>query len=623
MGMPDSVLGDLSYGQPFRDMSEEDLAWLGSRLLKRSFAAGEVVIDVGGPASGLFFISRGSVLLEVEPGQCVVAELVTGECFPLEALTPGSVVSSRFRAGRDVLCQELCAADLFALSERSDVFREFCRKRAEATRAREKQRTAPTSTRWENLQDELNRPLSAIGRDPALTMKSDATLGQVLAEMQRQNGGRTCVIVNSINEMVGSFGLRDLLERVVRQPIDTSLRISAFMALPLPALPLDAPAYAAAALMAERGCSEVALLDHGKVAGIIDEQHLFEVASLNLGYLSRRLRVADTVGEWINVSRLIAHYARQLIEQGLAATRVTHLVSELSDQLAVRIIASEFSRLELPQGTRWAWLVFGSEGRHEQTLLTDQDNGLVFSVQKGGDLEAARAIFLAASKRINETLAECGQSLCSGGIMAGNPACCLSIDEWTQRFNNWISSPEPEAILNATIFFDFRFLTGHPELTTDLHAELKSQAPESRRFQLLLAGSALQRTPPIGFFRDFRTDDEGMIDLKLGAVAIFVDAARLYALANGSIECATDERFYALSAKGKLNNQEVIAWQKAFAFVQTLRLRVQVEALATGQPVSNRINPYALNELDRRFLLESLRQAAKIQKRMQMDFSQQ
>lgn len=622
--IPTAELGELRFGQPFRDMDEADLAWLNSRLVARRFARGEPILEIGQPAGMLFFISSGSVLLEIEAGKRkrVVAELVTGECFPLEALIPDGVVSSRFRAGHDVVCQQLAAADLFALSERSAVFRKFCRLRVEAARAHQAQRTAPAVEQAKSLEGNLNRPLSAIGYDAVLTMNSDAALGDVLAEMHRQHG-RTCVIVNARKEMVGSFSLRDLLGYVVHHPIDAGVRISKLMALPLPALPLDAPAYAAAALMAERGCNEAALLDDGKVAGIVDEQQLFEVASLNIGYLSRRLKAADVRAEWVSVAQLIAQYARQLVEQGLAATRVTRLVSELSDQLAVRIIAQEFSRLEIPEGTRWAWLVFGSEGRHEQTLVTDQDNGVAFSVPKGADLEAVRGLFLEASQRVNETLAACGYSLCKGGIMAGNPNCCLSVDEWKQKCRTWLLNPEPEAILNASIFFDGRFLTGHRELARIMHKALQSQVPNARRFQLLLAGNALQRTPPIGFFRDFRTDDDGMIDLKLGAVAVFVDAARLYALVHGAAECATDKRFERLSALGKLTKKDVTAWQKAFAFVQTLRLRAQCEALATGQPASNRVNPYALNDLDRRFLLESLRQAAKLQKRMELDFARQ
>lgn len=620
--MKSSVLDELRYGQPFRDMSEADLAWLEGRIVQRSFAAGESIIGIGDPASRLLFIYRGNVRLEVDPDSRIVAELVPGECFPLETLIPGSIVPSRFRAGQNTTCGELSADDLQALIERSEVFREFCSKRADAMRSHEKRRSVASFQHAENLEDELSRPLSAVVYDPALTMRGDATLGSVLTEMHQQDG-RTCLVVNAFNEMIGSFGLRDLLERAVRQPIDTGLRVSSFMAAPFPALPLDAPAYAAVALMAERGCSEVALLHDGKVVGVINEQGLFEAASLNIAALSRHLRAASTLEQWVHVSTLIALYTRQLIEHGLAATRVTRLVSELSDRLTMQIINSEFSKLKLPDGTRWAWLVFGSEGRHEQTLLTDQDNGLVFSLPAGADLEATRRIFLDAAKRINDALAACGYSLCSGGIMAGNPPCCLSVDEWRQKFRNWIAYPEPEAILNATIFFDFRFLTGDASLSTALHKTLAALAPESRRFHLLLAGSALQRTPPIGFFRDFRTDADGMIDLKLGAVAIFVDAARLYSLVHGFMECATDRRFDRLSALGKLEEAGVVAWKKAFAFVQTLRLRMQAEALAAEQPTSNRINPYALNELDRRFLLESLRQAAKLQKRMQLDFSMQ
>lgn len=140
----------------------------------------------------------------------------------------------------------------------------------------------------------------------------------------------------------------------------------------------------------------------------------------------------------------------------------SRIVAQLSDRLAMQIINSEFSKLKLPDGTRWVWLVFGSEGRHEQTLLTDQDNGLVFSLPAGADLEATRRVFLDAAKQINEDLAVCGYFLCSGGIMAGNPPCCLSVDEWRQEFRN------------------------------------------------------------------FRTDGDGMIDIKHGAVAIFVDAARFF-----------------------------------------------------------------------------------------------
>lgn len=140
-GMKSSVLDELRYGQPFRDMSEADLAWLEGRIVQRSFAAGESIIGIGDPASRLLFIYRGNVRLEVDPDSRIVAELVPGECFPLETLIPGSIVPSRFRAGQNTTCGELSADDLQALIERSEVFREFCSKRADAMRSHEKRRS--------------------------------------------------------------------------------------------------------------------------------------------------------------------------------------------------------------------------------------------------------------------------------------------------------------------------------------------------------------------------------------------------------------------------------------------------------------------------------------------------
>jgi signal-transduction protein with cAMP-binding, CBS, and nucleotidyltransferase domain len=81
----------------------------------------------------------------------------------------------------------------------------------------------------------------------------------------------------------------------------------------------------------------------------------------------------------------------------------------------------------------WCWLALGSEGRHEQTFVTDQDNGLIFSAQPTARKPMPYArLFLPFAQEVNQRLADCGFKLCSGQIMAGNPAWCLSHDEWRQ-----------------------------------------------------------------------------------------------------------------------------------------------------------------------------------------------
>lgn len=103
----------------------------------------------------------------------------------------------------------------------------------------------------------------------------------------------------------------------------------------------------------------------------------------------------------------------------------------------------------------------------EQTLTTDQDNGLVFSAADDGEARDLRELFLPFTRAVNQALAECGFPLCDGEVMAGNPRWCLSIAEWQTNFGAWVRTPEPEALLNAAIFFDFRALAGDAALARE------------------------------------------------------------------------------------------------------------------------------------------------------------
>jgi CBS domain-containing protein len=207
--------------------------------------------------------------------------------------------------------------------------------------------------------------------------------------------------------------------------------------------------------------------------------------------------------------------------------------------------------------------------------------------------------------------------------MAGNPECCLSYREWQLKFNKCIQEPTPDSLLKATIFFDFRHLYGETAISDRLRTWLAEAAIGQQRFLHLMAENAKQRTPPLGFFRDFIVDENkdfpGTLDIKL-SVTVLVDAARTYALASGVTRGNTRERLIAAGDLRKWPQSEVNAWADAFSFLQSLRIRHQFELMQNGSKSHNHINPYDLNQLDRKFLLESLRQAGKLQKKLGMDF---
>lgn len=294
------------------------------------------------------------------------------------------------------------------------------------------------------------------------------------------------------------------------------------------------------------------------------------------------------------------------VAAGLGALAVTAILADCSDRLTRRAIELTLPRHRLPP-TEWCWLGLGSEGRGEQTLLTDQDNALLFRASDGREAEAMRERFLPFAREVNQLLAACGLPLCDGGVMAGNAACCLSLDEWQACFARWIRLPQPEALLNVTIYFDFRGLYGALELAAALRREISRLAQGADIFAHMLAELALQTAPPLGRIRDFSAGAGAGMDLKKFGSRLFVDAARCLALAHGVAVASTLERITALVGHGGVAAIDSAAAHGAFATVQELRLRSQLAG--TG----NLSYPDRLDHFSRGGLLLALRQARVLQ----------
>jgi CBS domain-containing protein len=313
-------------------------------------------------------------------------------------------------------------------------------------------------------------------------------------------------------------------------------------------------------------------------------------------------------------------YLHSAVAGGLDGDVATRLVSAFNDRLTSRLIELTARRHRLPP-VSWCWLALGSEGRHEQTFLTDQDNGLIFSA--AGQQEAAplRQLFLPFAQEVNQRLADCGFALCNGQIMAGNPAWCLSVDEWRQQFIDWVRRPEPMALLHASIFFDLRPLYGALELGEQLRTLLLSMTAATPAFLHLMAVNALQAEVPLNFRGELAVDDNDAVDLKKFGSRIFVDAARIFALAAGARAVNTADRLGEAGAAAGLQDNEIATVNAAFGHVLRLRLAQQLAAFAGGEVAGYSLKPAALNEMDRVILREALRQARRLQQRLKLNYS--
>ncbi|MBF0330043.1 MAG: CBS domain-containing protein [Nitrospirae bacterium] len=625
-GSGTKFIAELRRRRPFDRIAEEHLVWLSDRMEEIVISDGTPILTPGGMSDSLYFISSGIVQLEAVASTAdnlkILAELVDGESFPLEALEENRPVFSTFRSKGDTICYVLKKKDFEQFKNMSTVFSEFCKYRSQSFLEQSRRVYRLHFSHQSDDQQRLSQPLMLLMRPNPTVAHFGDSVRTVVALMYEHNED-AAIIIDKDRKPLGIFTMRDLLRKVVVSGGDLNAPIEQVMTPSPETLPVSALGYEAALLLAKDGFHHLILEENGKLAGIVTERDLFNLQRVSLSQITNQINTADTI-EWLKECHRDVHLlAENMLVQGVTADQITQIISSLNDQIVCRVLEIEKKGVEIDD-INICWVAFGSEGRFEQTLTTDQDNGIIFEAPEGTTSDQVRERLLPYAQRVNKSLDEVGFPLCKGNIMASNPECCLSFSEWQKRFQRWISVPTPEALLNASIFFDFRPFAGNPELSDRLRTWLADICIGQNRFFHMLVQNALERTPPVGLFRDFVVEEHedcpNSLDLKNSCITLFVDAARVYALANGVTRSNTKQRLIAAGDIKKWPQSEVNAWADSFSFLQSLRIRQQYELKLNCGKLHNRINPYDLNNLDRKFFLEALRQAGKLQKHLSGDF---
>lgn len=627
--MPDrqSVMQELRCHPPFDAMEPADLEFLAERAVREEYPPGHVIL---GPADGtaqrFFIIARGSVLAEHGISLPDAAgsdwRLSRGECFPVGSLLSHTPVTSSYRALEPTVCYSIGVDEFQQLKNRSPAFGDFVTHRLASLLERSKRVIQHGGARVSEEPTAMDRLLSSLLRRDPVSCRPDASIESALNAMHDRSIG-SMIVTDDAMRPLGIFTLHDVLNRVTLPRRDLAEPISGVMSTDLATLPPQATAYEAALAMVRRGIRHVLVVDQGRLVGVVSEKDLFSLQRVSMRQLSRDIKGAQGLDSLRQFSTEIRQLAESMLVQGVAAEQLTQFIASLNDLLTQRIIDLEFGGEEL-KDIRFCWMALGSEGRFEQTLSTDQDNGIIFEAPPGTRADEVRQRLLPIAVRVNQALDACGFPLCKGDIMASNPGWCLSYDEWQSRFAAWIDSGDPQALLHGSIFFDFRPLHGVSELAQRLRHWLIQHAPANPRFLHQMAENALRNRPPLGLWRDFAVDSGGdhpdTIDLKLNGAALFVDAARIYSLAVGVSHTNTMQRLRAVAPALKISKDELESWIEGFYYIQTLRLRHQHQQHSQGVPMDNRIKPYQLNQLDRSILKEALRQARKLQSRLGLDY---
>ncbi len=466
-----------------------------------------------------------------------------------------------------------------------------------------------------------DRSLRHLVRDEPLIVKPDSTLRDTLFALN-QVGVQAGIVAEQLDAPLGIVTLHDLVEAITLKKADLTDPTFAFMTAAPVSLPADAPAHRARVTMTRARLSHLVLVEpNGRLCGLLAPSNLPGFREGGAAELVERINRADNVDSMARAAAAVRERGHELFISGMGVEALCQWISGLNDLINIRVIEVVADEFDLPP-VSWCWMVFGSEGRLEQAFATDQDNGLIFQPDNESDTHDIRRSLVPFANAVNQALDSCGFVLCPGHIMAGNPTWCLSASEWRGRFGAWMGQPEPEAVLHSTVFFDYRPLYGQDELVDDLQQWLKPLPAEHPRFLRLMTEQALGCSPSLGWFGNFAYDGGNRyphtVDLKTHGARPFVDAARIWALKNGTWSTNTVERLRATGPLTGRTPTATAASVEAFDFVQRLRIQRQ---LAGGEyDEINRVDPTSLTAPQRMMLKEAFKQAKLLQLRLQQEF---
>jgi CBS domain-containing protein len=578
---------------PFVLLPPEALAAAAEDVRRRDLRDGEIVFGAGDRVEGLYLIASGAVEILSPRGERV-SQLGGGEVFGERGLLRNGIAPNGAVARGDTALYMLHRTTFKRLmTEHRDFATFFDRARpALGTDA------APAPSRLI-----ATRVADLMGRDP-LTVDADASVREA-ARLMRDNDV-SCLAVTQGGRLVGILTGGDLADRVIAEALGPETPVSVAMTANPRTLDPSALGFDALLLMTEKGFDHLPVVEFGQIVGMLTSTDLVRREAVSAAFLVADIAKKSRFEDFAEITARIPKLLAQLVGAGVAPYDVGRIVTGVSDALTRRLLHLAEKRLG-PAPVSWLWAACGSQGRREQTGVSDQDNCLI--LDDAYDEAEHGEYFREMAKFVSDGLDAAGYFYCPGDMMATADRWRQPVHVWRQYFMKWILTPNPEAQMLASVMFDLRAVAGTDSLFEGLQEETLKAARANSIFRAHMVSNSLKHQPPLGLFRGFALIRSGehkdRIDLKHNGVVPIVDLGRVYALMGGLTEANTRDRLEAARAAHVVSESGVKDLLDAFDLISRVRLEHQARLIREGLKPDNFMAPALLSELERNHLKDA------------------
>ena len=588
---------------PFRSLKPEHFRMLVDEATDHHAAKGETILEIDDAVPGLYVLTQGDMEL-IAPGGDILQHMQAGDFFGHRSMLRDSGAIMRVVATRDSDYTIIPAQRFHLVCQQDPSFAGFFSRSASTP---DRQRVQTTTMANQKVGDTMTA-------NP-VTVRSNATVHDAATLMSEKS--ISCIlVVDESDRLVGIVTSGDLVRHVIAAGNSAEAPITAVMTDNPVTVSPEETLLAVVVEMTERRISHMPVTSaDGSAIGILTQSDLVRRNSNSLVFLIHDIARQTTFDGLASVVARKPLLLAELVGAGIDGHQIGRLMTGVSDAVTKRLLA--MALLELgPAPAPWLWLACGSQGREEQTGVSDQDNCLML-----GDTEnnpAHDAYFERMAKFVSDGLDACGYYYCPGDMMATNPKWRQPVRVWKRYFNGWIDKPDPMAQMLASVMFDLRPIAGDKSLFGDLNRETLAKASRDSIFRSHMIANSLKHTVPLGLFGGLTYSREkehrNSIDMKHSGVVPITDLARVYAL-EGRIEAVNtrDRLIAARDMDGVLSKTGGDDLIDAYDLIVDLRLSHQVELIRAGRKPDNFLVPDTLSAFERNHLKDAFSVVKRLQ----------
>ncbi len=582
------VLEFLQNVHPYDSLPQDELARVASCFSRREVPAGTVIYSVGDPVTGVYLVKSGTVEVTDSHG-ALVSMLSPRNSFGERGLLRDGLAVTTATTTSDAVILRLPADELRHLIANFPAFERFF-SRGQSGRAARQNDLATLK-----VADLMARkPLSV----------TPATTAQEAAKLMRQHRF-SCVPVVEGEKLVGIVTTRDLSGRVLAEGRAPDTPLAEIMTPDPLSLSPQSLGSDILHMMLENRIGHLPVVRDGKLLGMITQTDLTRFQAISSAQLVRDAAVATTYEGLADVTARIPQLLVQLVGAHNAHEIVTRLITDIADTVTRRLLKLGEEKFG-PPPVPYLWAACGSQGRQEQTGVSDQDNCIIIDDAVTPD---DMPYYADLARYVSDGLNAVGYFYCPGDMMATNPRWCQPARVWRRYFQGWINTPSPEAQMLASVMFDLRPIGGQVSLFRTLQEETLAAASKNSIFVAHMISNSVKHAPPLGLLRSFATirsgEHKNHVDMKLGGVVPVTDLGRVYAL-RGRISAAnTRARLLAAEEQGVISVSGARDLIEAYDLIANMRLENQANLVRMGRKPDNFLAPSDLSDFERSHLRDA------------------